>query len=651
MKHTAISLFLLLFALKGFSQFDLNSYAVSKQDLDVSSYDRDSTATALVLYEYGNSYVDDRTFDLKTEVKRKVKILNKEGFDKSVITVPLYNNTKRAERFNNLVATTYNLEDGVTKSDKLKLSDVYEETYNKNYKLVKFTLPNIKVGSVITYSYTIESPFMYKFNGWEFQDDIPKIYSEYNTSIPANYDYSIKLVGSLKLFHQNRKIKYGCLNVGNGGSADCTVSKYIMKNIPAFKVEEFMTTKENYLAKIDYELKTFQGFDGNKSHYTKTWKSVDKELRIDGDLGRQLGKLSIAKNLLPEIKMDTSDSLKQAQAIYNYVQDQFTWNKKFDIFSDVSIKDLISEKSGNVSEINILLHNLLKESGFEVKSILLSTRNNGLPTLIYPVISDFNYLIVQVIINGKPYFLDATDDYLSFGQVAFRALNQYGRLLDFKKGSYWETITPQKKSSVQYRCELELDKTGLISGKTVIKKLGYHAMSNKKEHYENPTSYFNRYSDAYPDIQFSNQNVLSYPKDSFEFKEEFSIEKETEIIGDKLYIDPFLFKFFTKNPFTLQERTYPIDFGYKDTYLYNFKIKIDDSYEVIEIPKTLEKQLPENKGQLTLQIKKEANTVSMYFKIKFNEAIYPSHYYAVLKAFMADVVKLQTKSLIVLKKK
>ena len=94
----------------------------------------------------------------------------------------------------------------------------------------------------------------------------------------------------------------------------------------------------------------------------------------------------------------------------------------------------------------MLLYNLLSEQDINVTPILLSTRNNGLPTKIYPVISDFNYIIIRAIINGKQYFLDATNKYLEFGQIPFRCLNQYGRLLDFKKGSKWIPIQVKSAS-------------------------------------------------------------------------------------------------------------------------------------------------------------------------------------------------------------
>jgi hypothetical protein len=137
------------------------------------------------------------------------------------------------------------------------------------------------------------------------------------------------------------------------------------------------------------------------------------------------------KGLIDESIVNEPDLLKKAIGIYKYVQDNYTWDGKYGIFNNVSVKDLIKNKSGKVSEINILLHNLLDEYGIEVMPVLLSTRDNGLPTQIYPVMSDFNYLIVQASIDGKTFLLDATDDYLSFGEIPFRCLNHYGRLMYF----------------------------------------------------------------------------------------------------------------------------------------------------------------------------------------------------------------------------
>nr|WP_276205021.1 DUF3857 domain-containing protein [Flavivirga aquatica] len=106
-----------------------------------------------------------------------------------------------------IIATTYNKIDGKVVKTQLQEKDIFKEKYNENYTLVKFTLPNIKEGSVITYNYTIISPFMFKYKGWNFQSKIPKLYSEYKASIPGNWEYKIKLVGSKEFAVNESKVE------------------------------------------------------------------------------------------------------------------------------------------------------------------------------------------------------------------------------------------------------------------------------------------------------------------------------------------------------------------------------------------------------------------------------------------------------------
>ncbi|WP_298533567.1 DUF3857 domain-containing protein [uncultured Algibacter sp.] len=466
-----------------FAQENYNSEAfrVTLGDIAAKTFTKDSTANAIVIYESGNSYVSQNDYKLKTEVKCKIKILKSEGLEKATVKIYLYNNKNSAERVKDINATTYNLVKGskdVTKT-KLDKNNIYKEKYNNNYTIVKFTLPNAKVGSVITYSYETSSQFMFNYKSWYFQDDIPKLYSEYKTSIPGNWQYNVKLVGYKPLDINTSDVKPNCLEGARGAYSGCSINHYAMKDIPAFIEEDYMTNKTNYVARIEYELKSFEGFDGVKNNYTKTWESVDDELRADPSIGKQLSKSVKSKEFLSESIINEVDNLKKAEGIYKYVQDNYTWNDEYKIFKDVSVKDLIKNKSGNVSAINILLHNMLIENGIEAQPILLSTRSNGFPTKIFPVISEFNYLIVQVTINEKIYILDATDQYLSFGTIPFRCLNQYGRLLDFKNGSKWVDLEANSTSNILYNVNVDIEDDVFIAS-IKSKVTGYHALNLKK---------------------------------------------------------------------------------------------------------------------------------------------------------------------------
>ncbi|AUP77737.1 DUF3857 domain-containing protein [Flavivirga eckloniae] len=648
-----IYLYLFLSSLALFSQSNFNSqhYKVTLGDLETNTFEKDSTANALTIYELGNSYVDRYDYDLRTEIKQKIKILNKEGFDKANVSIHLYNKDDRKEKVDNIVATTYNLVNGKVTKTKLLEKDIFREKYDENHTLVKFTLPNIKPGSVITYSYKRISPFMFKYEGWRFQSDIPTLYSEYRTSIPGNWFYNIKLVGGKKLTTNTSKVEKHCLESSRGGYSDCGVSVYAMKDIPAFIEEDFMTTRDNYLARVEYELQTFKSFDGIIHNYAKTWKTVDREFKTDKDIGKQLRKsINLEDFLQPEV-INESDMLKKANSIYSYVQENYIWNGDYKIFQDVSIKNLIKSKSGNVSSINILLHNLLKESGINVKPVLLSTRNNGFATKVFPVISDFNYIIVQATINDKIYYLDATDKYLNFGDIPFRCLNGYGRLMDFKKGSEWIDIKPSRPSNVLYKVELNFDENETLSGDVASRRTGYHALNYKKSYYQNKDAHLLKLENEFPYIDISDFKVTDKDITSEEFNESYHIEYNYEDTGDHIYLNPFFVVFFNENPFKLQERTYPIDFGYKDTYFYSLKLNLNDNYSIVEMPKERSIALPNNAGRVLFSTKFAGNSLVMMMKINFNQAIYEPEYYQALKEFMSKIVTIQTNSILLIKKK
>ncbi|MGB3607182.1 MAG: DUF3857 domain-containing protein [Psychroserpens sp.] len=631
------------------AQFNAEGFEVTKQDIELKVYEKDSTANALIIYETGKSYVDKESYLLKSEIKRKLKILNINGFDKATETVYLYKNDGKKERVKDITATVYNIEDGRITTTLLEDTAIYEEDYNDNYTLIKFTFPNIKAGSVIIYSYTLISPYFFKYNSWYFQDDIPKLYSEYRPSIPGNWEYNIKLVGTEKLHTNESWITKNCLETSSGGSSSCADYLYIMKDLPAFINENYMTTRQNYLARIEYELKVFRSFDGRVDDISKTWKSAEAELRSNVNIGRQLNKSSIIKGLLTEDITNITDPLEKAKAIYEFVQKTYTWNEEFNIFDEVSIKELVKEKSGNVSEINILLHNLLKDNDIDVKPVLLSTRDNGFVTKLYPVISDFNYLIVQAVIGKDTYTLDATDTYLYFGQLPYRCLNQDGRVLDFKDEGYWKDIKSNDINILKYGAQLSI-KGSQLTGKIKTYKTGYQALKSKKRYFGKPGNYLDTYINTYPSLQFIEHTAETKLKIDSTFSEIFKIEQTLETIGDKLYFNPFLFVFFDKNPFQLQQRSYPIDFGHKAVFFYSAELTIDD-YQVLEIPTSVKISLPNNTGNLIFSSTVKENVVTLYFKFSLDEPVYDASYYDVLKQYFAQIVDIQKNSLVLLQLK
>ncbi|WP_299117900.1 DUF3857 domain-containing protein [uncultured Winogradskyella sp.] len=640
---------LILLSFVSFSQdYDI-SMNVTKTDLTNNSFEKDPNAEAILIYDYGNAFFNKKTWRLNIDYKQKIKILSKEGLDRGQIEIPLYIGKNSRENIKNIVVRIYNLENDQLIVSKMDDSAIYREK-NENFEIVKLVFPNVKVGSVITYSYTKTTSFINKYAPWYFQLDIPSLYSEYNASIPGNYDYHIKLVGTLPLKENKSSIEYNCLEAGRGANANCAIYKYVMTDIPAYKEEKYTTTEKNYLSRIEYELSVVKQFNGEVKKISKTWQDVDSELKADSDFGRQINKKKLVKDILPSSIINIVDDTEKAKAIYQFVLDNYKWNKKSGRY-DASIKRLLEEKGGNAFEINLLLQNLLYSQGLESYPMLLSTRDNGLATKVYPVITDFNYAVIKLVLEDQTYYLDATMPYLNFGELPFRCLNQYARVYDIEYGSYWEDIIPKDYSSTQIGIKYKLGEDNLISGKLSRNIIGYNSHSYKKLYYENANLYRENLKSQISNSTIKSHKVLSKSISDKRFSEEIELTHEEEFIGDKIYFNPFLYKFYSENPFKLEKRTYPIDFGFKQAFLYSLEIDLGEKLSVVELPKDSNLVLPNKAGLVTFSFKVNGDKLSVYTRIKLDKAIYESEYYDALKSFMSKIIETQNNTVIVLEKK
>ena len=127
---------------------------LSLQDFEITSPLIDSNTSAVVVADVGksefvaNSY--DLTFSLVFTQKKRIKIINKKGFDAATITIPLYvSDGGKMEKLEGLKAYTYNIENGKIIETNVEKADIFIEKHDKNWEYRKFTFPSIKEGSII----------------------------------------------------------------------------------------------------------------------------------------------------------------------------------------------------------------------------------------------------------------------------------------------------------------------------------------------------------------------------------------------------------------------------------------------------------------------------------------------------------------------
>ena len=154
-----LGLTLLLFITSKITAQEFKLGKVSIAELEQKVHPKDSSATAAILYKKGTARIEyDQTngFILVTQVDARIKIYKKEAYDWANQSVVYYigNNDSR-EKVDFSDVNTFNLVNGKIEKTKLKSDGIFNEEINKYRARKKITMPNVKEGSVLEYSYTV----------------------------------------------------------------------------------------------------------------------------------------------------------------------------------------------------------------------------------------------------------------------------------------------------------------------------------------------------------------------------------------------------------------------------------------------------------------------------------------------------------------
>ncbi len=674
MHHFKIRLVFLLFFVITFyaNSQDYKFGKVSKEELEEKYNIKDSSSVATVLYRNYNVYYDymeSTGFRVITEVHERIKIYSKEGFDYATVNQLLYrdNSSSEKEVLRGLKATTYNLEGGKIVESKLKSSETFKEEVSDYYFEEKFTMPNVKEGSVIEYKYIHESPFSYNIDEIDLQYDIPIKKQIIQVEIPEYYSFNPRVKGYLNTSPKKSKSsgKINFVNKTRSGSVYSNtsvsyqantldfitnISTFDMSDVSALKEEPYVNNMNNYRGAVKYELQYIKYPYSLVENYTTTWEKVAKTIYDSPNFGNQISQTRYFKDVLPDVVEGASTDIKKVYAIFNYVQQYMNWNGNYGKYTDLGVKSAFKEQTGNVADINLMLVSMLKEIGVTSYPVLISTRDNGVP--MFPTREGFNYVIASAKINNQIILLDATNKFSEPNLLPQRDLNWFGRLIGDNGESVQIPLAVNYLSTENVIIQTNLLSDGSLEGKmrnTYDKYNAYSFRNNNNAISEN--DYLEKLENKYNQMEISdytvtNKKTLGKPiSESFSFK----VDSQADIIGDKIYFSPAIFKAITKNPFTLESRNFPIDFIYPWTDKILILIKLPEGYKVESTPEPLSLALPDSMGAFTYKITSNSTSMNVLISSSMNRSIISPTNYEALKEFFRLMVEKESEKVVLSK--
>ena len=607
---------------------------VTLEELKMTIYEKDSTASALVLLEQGNFYLSNgKKYYYTTDYYSKVKILTNEGLDRGNIEI-IHSND---ESLTNIKAITYNLNtnDNSIEETPLTANNIIENNITESYNKTILTLPNVKKGSVIEYRYSVTSRST-EISDWFFQQDVPVLKSQFLTMFPNFINHIVTLAAEKKLSRNEEKRDVKCFNDRKHKST-CKFSLYEMDTIDAFIPEKMMPNSLSYTSHLRFLL--------SRNSSTSTWNRFDNKMErmVTGNNNFQMNQM--VRKMIPDSLIDSGTKLEKAQKIYNHVKNKFDLKNQVNKGTVMGVGEKEAYDKLSQTIVAIYLYYGLDFINIPSNFVYTSTQDMGVTNKEYPSARNFNYMLIKTTINGLIYYLDPSDVNLTFGMVSPEILNRDARVLDFQNGSYWEKISSTdglyKSSIVDFKINDSKNSQGILT----INRRGYSGynfreefnINGKEKHLENLETII-------PDIEIGLhvlRNQFNYSKDHIE-ELNFSISPEFfENLGSeetKMSFNPILFDQLESNSFIKNERKYPVQFLAPITNIYRSTITIPKNYTYTNPRESIKFQTSDNSLSYSYLIKSDNDKIEIYIKFKVSKTYFTIEEYQKLREFYKKVV-------------
>jgi len=598
---------------------------VSLEDLQMTVYEQDTSAEAVILVDEGLVGYDRIKKRFYLIYHAQIKILDPAGFDWADLSISYRGKKSLTE----LKGGTYNLVDGTIETTEVGEAQIQKENEVDDIITSTVTFPNVKVGSVIDYQYKKFSESPMAFLPWYFQTRIPVRRSKFYMLFPNSKRLKPRIYGYTPLKSYDKAwLKQGHF--------------FEMENIPAFREEEYVKNPDDHYSKVVFEY---------VSNLADSWVELREFILNVKGFGATLEKLNRIKKIYPEERNwgNTEEDLKE---IHSYIANHFEWNGRLGLIFNDNPKKIWGSTEASASDINLFLLMFLRKAGFTADPVFLSTINHGLINPDFPTFRQFNYVVIRVMINYKPVLVDATSKLRPFNVLPQYCLNDRGMVLGAGPIE-WVPMNVNGERSVQsFSVNLEIDEEDELVGSgtanysnsaaSVLRTFFANADEQKKK---------SRFKSQNPYL-FLEELTYEGTKEAYgpvrsAFK--FNTEGKVDAIGNRLFLSPIVIKEVKNNPFKATIRTLPVEFTTPLNKRYFFNLSIPEGYEVEDMPKPVNFVLPNGAGSYKYICQQTGSKIQVMVRFNINKLMFgPSEYPDFRELFNLIVAKQEEK--IVLKK-
>lgn len=609
---------------------------VTPEQLKMTSEPLAPGAPAIILYRQVDR--DDRGNTAHENDFFRIKILTEEGRKYGDIEIPFFKSGG-----NNIVAIkarTIRSDGSVVNYDGKIYDKAIVKSKGVKYMAKTFTLPEVQVGSVIEYSYTIDLAEHWVFDShWILSDEL----------------FTKEAVFSLKPYTNDYvpfNVRWSWQGLPAGTDPPKEGPDHVVRmqahNIPAFHTEDFMPPENELKSRVDF---TYSDELPEKDA-NAFWKKRGKKL--NGSVESFINKKKAMEEAVAQIVSPNDPPEVKLQKIYARVQQlrntsyevrKSEEEKKRENEKDPSnVEDVWKRGYGNGAQLTWLFLALTRAAGFESYGVMVSDRSNF---FFNPIVMDAHKLdanVVLVKVNGKDMYFDPGAAYTPFGMLVWPETGVQGLRLDKDGGTWVQTTLPESSEScINRTAVLSLSENGDLEGKLTITFTGLEAMQRRREERnEDETDrrkfleeQAKEYIPAASELDLTNKPEWNSSSRDLVAEYKMKIPGWMSGAGRRAMLPVGIFSAPEKRVFEHTERVHPIYFEYPFEKIDDVTIILPVGWQVGSLPPA--KTQDAKAVFYELKVESDKATLHLSRRLKVDMLLLPQKYYPALRSFFQVV--------------
>ena len=373
------------------------------EEMSMTVYAPDPDADAVKLYSNTDVQFDFMVDDFWVvyRVKERVKVLKPEGASAADVTIVFYDpqGSSNGDRISG---------DGKVVRSKLTGDLKSKERVDKYYSQVKFSIPNVKVGTVIEYEFQRQSPYIYTISDWDAQCAMPVFFTEYTITIPEWFNFNTAMHGRATITGSRKDDTFKAVLPGGLLTCAATAHHFEGKELPAVKDDDYIWCVDDFMTKVEHDLRSINISGSYYKNFQSTWEDVDKMMMGDEDFGKYFNMDNPLAKEQADLKLDGLTAKEKTEKLRDLLLAYYTWDQSYGLYS-ISPRKLQKEGTANSCTLNFALMSMLRDAGITACPVVLSRRSKGRLPYAHPSVSALNTMVLAVAdaADSTVFYVDA----------------------------------------------------------------------------------------------------------------------------------------------------------------------------------------------------------------------------------------------------